>query len=142
MTGETKGLIAEEVFVFLTSNDDALMNPCCRRCNVGVPLIHHIQKRPKELMNSELSCFRFPKRYRIKEMDITPILHAICAVAVQGLAGLFTGNWAYGAIAGCTFFIAREHTREYRWIEMFGHGERINMPWWGGLIHARGMWQA
>ncbi|HCT1913017.1 TPA: hypothetical protein OTQ19_005174, partial [Escherichia coli] len=56
-------------------------------------------------------------------MDITPILHAICAVAVQGLAGLFTGNWAYGAIAGCTFFIAREHTQaEYRWIEMFGHG--------------------
>ncbi|EJM2040731.1 hypothetical protein NN568_004316, partial [Escherichia coli] len=37
--------------------------------------------------------------------------------AVQVLAGLFTGNWAYGAIAGCTFFIAREHTQaEYRWI--------------------------
>ncbi|EIC1765420.1 TPA: hypothetical protein KEY08_004917, partial [Escherichia coli] len=54
-------------------------------------------------------------------MDITSILHALCAVAVQVLAGLFTGNWAYGAIAGCTFFIAREHTQaEYRWIEMFG----------------------
>ncbi len=40
----------------------------------------------------------------------------------------------YGAIAGCTFFIAREHTQaEYRWIEMFGHGKRINMPWWGGF---------
>ncbi len=38
------------------------------------------------------------------------------------------------AIAGCTFFIAREHTRaEYRWIEMFGHGKRMNMPWWGGF---------
>ncbi|EEY7179006.1 hypothetical protein ACQ47K_000941 [Escherichia coli] len=67
-------------------------------------------------------------------MDITSILHALCAVAVQVLAGLFTGNWAYGAIAGCTFFIAREHTQaEYRWIEMFGHGKRINMPWWGGF---------
>ncbi|WP_270370256.1 hypothetical protein [Escherichia coli] len=50
-------------------------------------------------------------------MDITSILHALCAVAVQVLAGLFTGNWAYG----------------YRWIEMFGHGKRINMPWWGGF---------
>ncbi|HCP0719288.1 TPA: hypothetical protein OCO68_003693 [Escherichia coli] len=40
----------------------------------------------------------------------------------------------YGAIAGCTFFIAREHTQaEYRWIEMFGHGKRMNMPWWGGF---------
>ena len=38
------------------------------------------------------------------------------------------------AIAGCTFFIAREHTQaEYRWIEMFGHGKRMNMPWWGGF---------
>ncbi|EMJ9394553.1 hypothetical protein V8F71_005105, partial [Escherichia coli] len=50
-------------------------------------------------------------------MDITPFLHALCAVAAQVLIGLFTGNWAYGAIAGCTFFIAREHTQaEYRWI--------------------------
>ncbi|EOK0633339.1 TPA: hypothetical protein ACH9JM_004450 [Escherichia coli] len=33
-----------------------------------------------------------------------------------------------------TFFIAREHTQaEYRWIEMFGHGKRMNMPWWGGF---------
>ncbi|MEY9018480.1 hypothetical protein AB9G87_03920 [Escherichia coli] len=67
-------------------------------------------------------------------MDITPFLHVLCAVAAQLLIGLFTGNWAYGAIAGCTFFIAREHTQaEYRWIEMFGHGKRINMPWWGGF---------
>ncbi|ESA87115.1 hypothetical protein HMPREF1601_03167, partial [Escherichia coli 907779] len=22
---------------------------------------------------------------------------------------------------------------EYRWIEMFGHCKRINMPWWGGF---------
>ncbi|STG53542.1 putative prophage protein [Escherichia coli] len=32
-------------------------------------------------------------------MDITPFLHALCAVAAQVLVGLFTGNWAYGAIA-------------------------------------------
>ncbi|MBB2439440.1 hypothetical protein HEK99_019060 [Escherichia coli] len=67
-------------------------------------------------------------------MDITPFLHALCAVAAQVMIGLFTGNWVYGAIAGCTFFIAREHTQaEYRWIEMFGHGKRMNMPWWGGF---------
>ncbi|OZX76324.1 hypothetical protein CIJ90_25435, partial [Escherichia coli] len=36
-------------------------------------------------------------------MDITPFLHALCAVAAQVLIGLFTGNWVYGAIAGCTF---------------------------------------
>ncbi|MDU2739610.1 MAG: hypothetical protein E7C29_23915 [Escherichia coli] len=60
-------------------------------------------------------------------MDITPFLHALCAVAAQVLIGLFTGNWVYGAIAGCTFFIAREHTQaEYRWIEMFGHGKRMD----------------
>ncbi len=35
---------------------------------------------------------------------------------------------------GATFFIAREHTQaEYRWIEMFGHGRRMNMPWWGSF---------
>nr|DAQ31819.1 MAG TPA: hypothetical protein [Caudoviricetes sp.] len=28
-------------------------------------------------------------------MDITPLLHALCAVAAQLLIGLFTGNWAY-----------------------------------------------
>ncbi|HCT7884770.1 TPA: hypothetical protein OT846_002434 [Escherichia coli] len=68
------------------------------------------------------------------DVDITPILHALCAVVAQVLVGLFTGNWAYGAIAGCTFFIAREHTQaEYRWIEKFGKGKRINMPWWGGF---------
>ncbi|OZY06402.1 hypothetical protein CIJ89_26160, partial [Escherichia coli] len=29
-------------------------------------------------------------------MDITPFLHALCAVAAQVLIGLFTGNWVYG----------------------------------------------
>ncbi|OZX81329.1 hypothetical protein CIJ88_24550, partial [Escherichia coli] len=26
-------------------------------------------------------------------MDISPLLHALCAVAAQILVGLFTGNW-------------------------------------------------
>ena len=29
-------------------------------------------------------------------MDLTPVFHALCAVATQFLVGLFTGNWAYG----------------------------------------------
>ena len=67
-------------------------------------------------------------------MDITPLLHAVCAMTIQMLIGTLTGNWIYGAIIGCTFFIAREHTQaEYRWIEQYGKGKRINMPWWGGF---------
>ena len=78
--------------------------------------------------------YQFAKLKKDKNMDTTPITHAVCAVIAQILVGLSTGNWAYGAIAGCTFFIAREHTQaEYRWIEMFGHGKRMNMPWWGGF---------
>lgn len=39
----------------------------------------------------------------------------LCAVVVQVLVGILTGNLAYGAIAGCTFFIVHEHTQaEYR----------------------------
>ncbi|GHK74058.1 hypothetical protein ECZU12_54690 [Escherichia coli] len=67
-------------------------------------------------------------------MDITPFLHALCGCA--GTDWSFTGNWVYGAIAGCTFFIAREHTGQNISVdEMFGHGKRMNMPWWG-LIRA------
>ena len=34
-----------------------------------------------------------------------------------------------------TFFHPRltNSQAEYRWIEMFGHGKWINMPWWGGF---------
>ncbi|HAV8839971.1 MULTISPECIES: hypothetical protein [Escherichia] len=67
-------------------------------------------------------------------MDYSPFIHAIASIIVQCFVGIITGYWAYGAIAGCTFFIAREHTQaEYRWIEKFGKGKRINMPWWGGF---------
>ena len=67
-------------------------------------------------------------------MDISPLLHALCAVIVQVAVGLLTGNWVWGAAIGCTFFIAREHTQaEYRWIAEYGKGKRSNMPWWGGF---------
>lgn len=38
-------------------------------------------------------------------MDITLFLHVLCDVAAQILVGLFTGNWVYGAIVSCTFFV-------------------------------------
>lgn len=66
--------------------------------------------------------------------DVSPLLHAACAICVQMAVGLTTGNWVWGATFGCTFFIAREHTQaEYRWIAQFGNGLRVNMPWWGGF---------
>lgn len=67
-------------------------------------------------------------------MDISPLLHAACAVCLQVIVGLTTGYWMWGAAVGCTFFLAREHAQaEYRWIAEFGNGKRANMPWWGGF---------
>ncbi|EPO3257206.1 hypothetical protein UZ962_01530 [Escherichia coli] len=67
-------------------------------------------------------------------MDISPFLHTCAAVLIQAFFGYFFGRWGYGGIIGCVWFIAREQTQaEYRWIAEFGHGKRINMPWWGGF---------
>ena len=66
--------------------------------------------------------------------DFSPLGHALVATTLQLLAGLFLGDWVIGAVAGCTFFAAREHTQaEYRWISLFGKGKRHNMPWYGGF---------
>ncbi|QFH51508.1 hypothetical protein [Leclercia adecarboxylata] len=67
-------------------------------------------------------------------MDISALLHALCAVILQSIVGLLFGDWITGALAACIFFIAREHTQaEYRWIAVFGQGKRVGMPWWGGF---------
>ncbi|ELM7987118.1 hypothetical protein Q2Q12_004308 [Escherichia coli] len=66
--------------------------------------------------------------------DLSPISHAVAAVALQLLLGIALGIWWFGGALGCTWFIAREHTQaEYRWIAQFGAGKRANMPWWGGF---------
>ena len=66
--------------------------------------------------------------------DISPIYHAIAAVALQCAVGVWSGMWGIGGALGCMWFIAREHTQaEYRWITLFGRGKRANMPWWGGF---------
>lgn len=66
--------------------------------------------------------------------DFSPLGHALVAITLQAIAGLLLGDWVIGAIMGCTFFVAREHTQaEYRWIAQFGKGKRANMPWWGGF---------
>lgn len=66
--------------------------------------------------------------------DITPLLHAASALAVQAAFGLYSRDWVTGGLLGSLWFIAREHTQaEYRWIVQFGAGKRANMPWWGGF---------
>lgn len=66
--------------------------------------------------------------------DLSPLAHAMMAVALQCLLGLMLGMWGGGGIMGCLWFLAREHTQaEYRWIAHFGEGKRENLPWWGGF---------
>lgn len=67
-------------------------------------------------------------------IDLSPLGHALAAVVLQCLFGITRGRWAIGGAIGCIWFIAREHTQaEYRWIALFGHGKRANMPWYGGF---------
>ena len=67
-------------------------------------------------------------------LDLSPLYHALVALALQCASGLAIGDWFAGGATGCTWFIAREHTQaEYRWIAQFGGGKRVNMPWWGGF---------
>lgn len=67
-------------------------------------------------------------------LDISPLLHAVTALAVQAAFGLSSRDWITGGLLGSLWFIAREHTQaEYRWIAQFGAGKRANMPWWGGF---------
>jgi len=66
--------------------------------------------------------------------DLSPVYHALLAVAAQVLISLLTGNWWAGAAFGAAFYIGREHAQaEYRWIKSFGEGKRSNMPAWGGF---------
>lgn len=67
-------------------------------------------------------------------IDLTPVGHALIAMSLQIICGLLLADWSIGALIGCTFFLAREHTQaEYRWIAKYGKGKRANMPWYGGF---------
>ena len=67
-------------------------------------------------------------------IDLSPLYHAIAAVALQCAVGMVFGDWFIGGALGCVWFIAREHTQaEYRWVAQIGNGKRANMPWWGGF---------
>jgi len=67
-------------------------------------------------------------------LDLSPLGHAALAVTLQCLIGLTSGAWVAGGALGCCWFIAREHTQaEYRWIALYGSGQRASMPWWGGF---------
>ena len=61
------------------------------------------------------------------------MIHAVIALLIQSIAGYATGDWWVGC-AMTLFYIGREHAQaEYRWIERYGFGRRVNMPWWGGF---------
>lgn len=67
-------------------------------------------------------------------IDLSPLYHAIAAVALQCVVGLTLGMWGVGGVMGCIWFTSREHTQaEYRWIATLGNGKRASMPWWGGF---------
>ena len=67
-------------------------------------------------------------------MDRTPMIHAAIAATLQILLGLLLGNWWLGGLLACAWWMAREHSQaEYRWIESYGGGLRVRMPWWGGF---------
>ena len=58
--------------------------------------------------------------------------HILLAIALQVGVYLALRNWWAGAAVASAWAISREITQaEYRWIELFGHGLRANMPWWG-----------
>jgi hypothetical protein len=60
--------------------------------------------------------------------------HTLAALAIQGLFRFLTGNWWSGAVAASAYFLGREVAQaEYRWIEVYGHGLRANMPWWAPM---------
>ncbi len=60
--------------------------------------------------------------------------HMAAALALQIVIGLWRRDWWLGAAIGSAYFFGREIAQaEYRWIELFGHGLRANMPWWGPL---------
>lgn len=56
--------------------------------------------------------------------------HALVAVILQALIGVATGRWWAGAALVSGYFIGREVAQaEYRWIEQYGQGLRVNLPW-------------
>ena len=62
------------------------------------------------------------------------MIHVPMALVMQLFFGLLLHNWWVGAAFGAAFFIGREITQaEYRWIEAYGNGKRVNMPLWGAF---------
>lgn len=56
-----------------------------------------------------------------------PAITAALCIVLIGLPPVFCA-------AAPLVFLGREHAQaEYRWIETYGHGQRANLPWWGGF---------
>jgi hypothetical protein len=58
--------------------------------------------------------------------------HILLALLLQLGTWIVWRSWGAGAAVASAWAISREITQaEYRWIELFGHGLRADMPWWG-----------
>lgn len=61
-------------------------------------------------------------------------MHIIVAILMQVIIGFIFNNWNAGACFASAFYIGREITQaEYRIIEQFYNGKRVNMPWYGAF---------
>jgi hypothetical protein len=62
------------------------------------------------------------------------MVHVFLAVLIQLPVALLFRSWLAGAAVATAWSVSREITQaEYRWIELYGHGLRENMPWWGAF---------
>lgn len=61
-------------------------------------------------------------------MNRTSFEHLGCALVMQAVIGLLTGDWWAGAAAGAFFFLGREHAQvEHKYIQANG-GRRHHTP--------------
>lgn len=67
-------------------------------------------------------------------MNISNIIHVVCALAVQAAIGLLTDNWWAGAAAGAFMFVGREYTQAaYRMAAAGvrgGYLDPLRPRWW------------
>lgn len=60
--------------------------------------------------------------------------HLLISICLQTAFGVITGNWWWGGWVCAALFIGREQAQaEYRWITLYGNGDRAKLRWWNAL---------
>jgi hypothetical protein len=60
--------------------------------------------------------------------------HLLISICLQAVIGGLTGNWWAGGAVCAALFVGREQAQaEYRWIALFGGGDRTKLRWWDAL---------